>query len=511
MIPHDLAQAFVEVGDRFFALRIEETMGEFVHLVGCLLKGGIIRRGRGSRFHPREVVAHRVRSDKIAVSEALHERGGAESIGPVIGEVGFTQHEEPRDVGHQVIVYPEPTHGIVHGWKDAHRCLVGRLIGDLLVDIKKITVACLDRIGPEAIDRVAEVEIYPELGWAHSATFITHTFRRPGGNITGSQVAEAGINALQIVVAIFLGNVVRILFAIFGFLRHPNPTVITQRLGHEGKLGLIITGNRNAGRMNLRVTWIGETGALLVSPPRRRGVGITSVGGEIEYVAVAPGSHDHTVGRVRGDFAGNQVAHDDALGLSVDEDEFEHFGVRVKLNPAGTDHFGECRISAEQKLLAGLAPGVERPGDLSATEGAIGQQSAVFAGEGHALGDTLVDDIRRDLGQPVHVGLTGTVVATFDRIVEQPIHAVAVVLVILGGIDSTLRGDRVGATWAVVENETIHLIAQFRHGRGSRATGESRPHHDDFVFPLISGVDQLHVGFVGAPLLREVSWRDIRI
>ena len=100
-------------------------------------------------------------------------------------------------------------------------------------------------------------------------------------------------------------------------------------------------------------------------------------------------------------------------------------------------------VGAEQQLLAGLAPGVERARHLGAAEAAVVEQAAVLAGEGHALGDALVDDVDRHLGQAVDVGLAGPVVAALHRVVEEAVDRVAVALVVLGGVDAALGGDRV--------------------------------------------------------------------
>ena len=56
---------------------------------------------------------------------------------------------------------------------------------------------------------------------------------------------------------------------------------------------------------------------------------------------------------------------------------------------------------------------------LRSAERTVAEEAAVFAGEGHALGHTLVDDIDADLGQPVHIGFAGAVIAPFDRIIKQ--------------------------------------------------------------------------------------------
>ena len=160
---------------------------------------------------------------------------------------------------------------------------------------------------------------------------------------------------------------------------------------------------------------------------------------------------------MRLDCAGRQIAHDDAARLPVDDDEIEHLAPRKQLHGAGTDLTHQRLIGTEQQLLAGLAARVERPRDLRAAERAVVEQAAVFACERHALRDALVDDVDRHLRQPVDVRFARAVVAALDRVVEEAIDAVAVVLVVLRGVDAALGGDAVRAAGAVVNAEAVTL------------------------------------------------------
>ena len=140
-----------------------------------------------------------------------------------------------------------------------------------------------------------------------------------------------------------------------------------------------------------------------------------------------------------------------------DDDEVEHLGAREHLHAAARDLLLERLVRAEQQLLAGLAARVERARDLRAAERAVREQAAVLARERHALRDALVDDVHADLREPVHVGLARAEVAALDRVVEQAVDAVAVVLVVLRGVDAALRGDRVRAARRVLEAEALTL------------------------------------------------------
>ena len=137
---------------------------------------------------------------------------------------------------------------------------------------------------------------------------------------------------------------------------------------------------------------------------------------------------------------------------SVDDD-VEHLGARVQRDLARRDLAHHRLVGAEQQLLAGLAARVERARHLRAAERAVVEQAAVLARERHALRGRLVDDLVRDLREPVDVRLARAEVAALDRVVEEPEDRVAVVAVVLGGVDPALGGDRVRAPRRVVERE----------------------------------------------------------
>src|SRR5581483_12397588 len=91
----------------------------------------------------------------------------------------------------------------------------------------------------------------------------------------------------------------------------------------------------------------------------------------------------------------------------------------------------------------------------------------------------LVDDVDRQLGQAVDVGLPGAEVAALHRVVEQAVDGIAVAPVVLGRVDAALGGDGVGPAGAVVEGEGLHPVAELAEGGGGGAPGQARPHHDD--------------------------------
>ncbi len=73
-------------------------------------------------------------------------------------------------------------------------------------------------------------------------------------------------------------------------------------------------------------------------------------------------------------------------------------------------------------------------------------QATGFTGERNALRRALVDDVHRHFGETMNVRFTRAEVAALDRVVEEAMHGVAVVLVILRGVDAALRSDGMRAT-----------------------------------------------------------------
>src|SRR6202040_1968084 len=171
----------------------------------------------------------------------------------------------------------------------------------------------------------------------------------------------------------------------------------------------------------------------------------------------------------------------------------------------------ERLVGAEQELLPGLAAGIEGARDLGAAEGAVVEQAAVFAGEGHALGDALVDDVDRQLGQAVDVGLARAEIAALDGVVEEPEDAVAVVVVVLRGVDATLGGDRMRAARRVLKAEALDLVAELAEAGGGGGAGPAPAHHQHGELALVARVDQPQVVAVLEPLRGQRASRDLAV
>ncbi len=162
---------------------------------------------------------------------------------------------------------------------------------------------------------------------------------------------------------------------------------------------------------------------------------------------------------MRLDLAGYHVARDDAFSAAIDHDQIEHFGAGVHLHITQPNLALKLLIRTQQQLLAGLAAGIKGARYLRTAERAVVKLAAILTREGHALGDALVDDVNADLRQPVNICLPRPKVAAFDRIVKQAKDAVAVVAIVLGGIDAALRRNAMRATWAILVAKALYLVA----------------------------------------------------
>ncbi len=501
-LPHQFAQFAVEGVRGAVAVDGQEEVELVLGLGQGFLDGGVVGGDLVVVRVAGQVVVDRGRQDEVPVGEALHEGGRAEPVGAVVGEVGLPDGEQAGDGGLEVVVDPQTAHRVMHGGVDPHRDLVRVLRGDPLVHVEEVAVLVLHGLAAHPGDGVGEVQVDALAAGTDATPLVADVLRGAGGDVAGDEVAEGGVDPLQVVVALGLGDLGGRAGVALG-LRYPDPAVVAQRLAHQRQLGLVVAGARDAGGVDLGEAGVGEVRAAPVRPPDGGGVGVHGVRRQVEDVAVAAGGEDDGVREVRVDPAGDQVAGHDAAGPAVDDDQVQHLRTRVHLDVAGRDLPGERLVGAEQQLLSGLAAGVERTGDLDAAEGAGVEEAAVLPGEGHALGHALVDDLDGDLREAVHIGLAGAEVAALDGVVEQAVHGVAVVAVVLRGVDAALRGDRVGAARGVLVAELDHVVALFGEGGARRAAGQAGADDDDGVLAPVGRVDQLGLEAAGVPAVGD--------
>jgi hypothetical protein len=148
---------------------------------------------------------------------------------------------------------------------------------------------------------------------------------------------------------------------------------------------------------------------------------------------------------------------------------------------------------------------------LRPAEGTIGEQPAILARERHALLGALIDDEIADFGQPVNVRFARTEIATFDRVVKQSENAVAIVLVILGGIDPALRRNGMGATRRILITKSFHAITKFTQSGRGRSAGQPRTDHNDLKFAAIIRANETRIILVVPPFLLERTGRNFAV
>ena len=300
-------------------------------------------------------------------------------------------------------------------------------------------------------------------------------------------------------------------FGIFELLGHPNAAVVAERFGHQSELRLLVAVYGNAGGVNLYVRGVGKESALAIAGNGGRGVATHGVGREEVSVAVSAGTDHDSVCSEAFESTGHEVAGDDTAGTSVNEDYIQHFVAGVEFYGASMYLAHQRRVGTEEQLLTCLTFGVESTAHLCTTERTVGQHAAVFASKGYALCHALVDDVVAHFGQTIDVGFTSTIVATLHGVVEKTIYGVAVVLVVLCSVDTSLCRDGVGTAGRVLDAEVLHLEAHLTERGGCRSTCQTCTHDDDIKFTLVFGVHQLLVSFIVGPLLSNGTFGNARI
>jgi hypothetical protein len=77
----------------------------------------------------------------------------------------------------------------------------------------------------------------------------------------------------------------------------------------------------------------------------------------------------------------------------------------------------------------------------------------------------LIDNQITDFSESINIRFACAKIAAFDRVVKQAEDAVAVILVVLRGIDSTLCSNAVRSSRTVLITKALNAVAQFAQGR----------------------------------------------
>ena len=263
--------------------------------------------------------------------------------------------------------------------------------------------------------------------------------------------------------------------------------------------------------MNLRVAGVCEQSAALVGTESGRHVRTLGVCRKVVDVTVTAGAKADCVTHVAFEFASDEVTDDDTASLAVDHDEVHHFAAGEHFHLTGGNLAHKSLVGSEQELLTRLTASVERTGNLRTAEGTVVEEATVFTTERNTLGDALVDDEVGVFGQAVHVGFASAEVTALHGIVEQTVNGVAVVLVVLGSVDTTLGSNGVCATGAILDAERLDIVTKFGEGSGSGCTGKASTNHDHGELTLVGGVHELEFELVLGPLFFDGTTGDFRI
>ena len=176
-------------------------------------------------------------------------------------------------------------------------------VGNLFVHVEEVAITLLNGFESKAFDALREIEEHSKTRVVYAESLVATLLCGTRGHVARHQVAEGGIATLQVIVAIFFGNV-RAAFlsclqclSIFNLLGHPDTAVVTQRLRHQRQFRLLVAVYRNTSGVNLHVGRVGKVSSLAVTLYGGGAVTAHSVGGEEVGVAISAGSNNHGVGR----------------------------------------------------------------------------------------------------------------------------------------------------------------------------------------------------------------------
>ena len=194
-----------------------------------------------------------------------------------------------------------------------------------------------------------------------------------------------------------------------------------------------------------------------------------------------------------------EILCDDTACTTVNNNNVFHFITCIELHLASIHHARERRVSTKEELLSCLALCIERTAYLCTTERTVSKHTAIFTCERNTLSNTLVDDIVRNLCKAIYVCLTGTIVTTLYSVIEKTVYRVAIVLIVLGSVDTTLSRNRVCTTWRVLDTKVYYVEAHLTERSSCTGTSKTSTDNDYIELELVLWVYQTLVCLVVSP------------
>ncbi len=114
-----------------------------------------------------------------------------------------------------------------------HRGLVGVVVRNHLIHVEEVSVAVTYDIGTEAVDSILEVEVNG-VACTYAEAGVAALFGGARSDVAGAEVTEGGIAALEVEVAVFVGDISGFFlagadgFGIFFFLGNPDAAVVAE-------------------------------------------------------------------------------------------------------------------------------------------------------------------------------------------------------------------------------------------------------------------------------------------
>ena len=232
-------------------------------------------------------------------------------------------------------------------------------------------------------------------------------------------------------------------------------------------------------------------------------VRVHGVGGEVIDVAVSTRSHHHSVGSIALNSTCLEIAGYDAARHSVVHHQIHHLVASVQFHCSTAYLSRESAVGAQQQLLPRLAASIEGAAYLCSSERTVVEKSAVVPRKWHPLCYTLVYDVATHFGKTIHIGFPCSIVSSFYGVFEQTFHTVAVILVVLGGVDTALSRYAVSPTGGILQTENIDIEAERAKSGCCRTSGKSGTYHYDIQLAFVGRIYQTLTVFISCPFLGE--------
>src|SRR5208337_2396193 len=434
-------------------------------------------------------VLHGARASDESAEDARYQRVRTQPVGAVILVFTLASGVDSRDVGGLLVIDPETAHGVVHARENLHGNFARIVADKLLVDFQDAFQFAVESLGVD----VGEVEINHRLAIDAEVFLVHHFENRARGHVAWNEVTVFRIPLFEEVPALFLRNGLGIAWVV----RSPgNPDAAAfaaRRLRHQAQL--VFSGNRC--RVNLNELAVGVVAALLIKRGLRRPGTHHRIGGLAEDGANAARADDDGVGREGANFHRPQIHRADAAANALPvKHGREKLPVFVLLDLAFGLVAADLLVERVEKLLTGGCSGEGGAVKKRAAEAAEIEQSFGRAIEGNADAIEQIDDAGSSLAHGLDRRLVGEKVATVDGVVEMDPGGIAFAFQVLGGVNATLRANRVRALdW--YDREQVNLTAHFGDLDNGGEACEASAHYDNFRSCHFYESDLLPIWFPG--------------